>query len=488
MEAEKIFSKINKKNYNKILENILEKKDFPETIKNLLLNMLYKIETNYDDYEKIKILVPSKNEFIEKILINIKNMNSINLGLKEQNEESLLKKISALNREFVIDDKYIFGTAVSYIMMIGGVINSEEIIRNFTGWAWNNKNNNIDCEYENIVYQSLILLVKNKFMDSWRTNTIDDYVEILINTLTKLYDKELGDKIYTELISVIVQITINNNQLIKDDFIKKYLILRKRVDKLSDRDTLVNEINIERKKLFNDLRELDIILNDSKLLNKEYEKVKETVLKREHFEQKLRVKRITIVEKMKKHNEILDPKKYMEIKSELEEELYPIQKLDVENVSDKEIEETLIKLQKLVLEAIIVDIKKIDNIKLIIKYIYMIRYYSQIPFRKKKIADCKEIDKQLNYVEKVMISALYQTKLITTFLKDSDINNRIIKCIFECGVIDIKKIEILIKKQEEDIVVEIFDANNKDSEYKIKIEKEKMSQIEFNKKKKLFIN
>ena len=43
MEKEKILFKM--RDYNNELEKILEKKSFSETTKNLLLSMLYKIET-----------------------------------------------------------------------------------------------------------------------------------------------------------------------------------------------------------------------------------------------------------------------------------------------------------------------------------------------------------------------------------------------------------------------------------------------------------
>ena len=60
MAKEDIFSKINLKDYNNILENILEQKAFTEDVKNLLLSMLYKIENGYQDYQTVKINVNSK--------------------------------------------------------------------------------------------------------------------------------------------------------------------------------------------------------------------------------------------------------------------------------------------------------------------------------------------------------------------------------------------------------------------------------------------
>ena len=54
MSKEDLFSKLNIKDYNNLLENILEKKSFTEGTKNILLSMLYKIESAYPDYERVK--------------------------------------------------------------------------------------------------------------------------------------------------------------------------------------------------------------------------------------------------------------------------------------------------------------------------------------------------------------------------------------------------------------------------------------------------
>ena len=72
MAKEDIFSKINLKDYNNVLENILEQKAFSEDVKNLLLSMLYKIENGYEDYKTIKVNVSSKKSYVKKIIQIIK--------------------------------------------------------------------------------------------------------------------------------------------------------------------------------------------------------------------------------------------------------------------------------------------------------------------------------------------------------------------------------------------------------------------------------
>lgn len=486
MGAEDFF-KIKKKNYTRALENILDKKDFPLETKNLMLSMLYKLETNYDDYEKVKKTVTNKNEFIEKIINTIAGLEDIELEVKEQNESGLLKNLGALKTGFFVDEDYIYEKALTYVLNIGRAINIQEVIRNFTGWSWDNKNNEMTYEYENLIYQSFLMIVKEKFMEYWNTDITENHIKNLNKSLTKLYGDELKEEIFKQIVTAALQIAIKDNKVIKEDFFGKYNKLKEKIDKVSNRDELINELNRERKKLFAELKEVETILNNSELLDKEYEKVKDTVLKKEHFEQKLVIKKIRITETMKRHANMLDPKKYAEEKSELEKQLYPIQNAKVEDITKKDIEETLTKLQSVTLKAMLVDISKIDNINGVIKYLYILRYYVQIPFKEKRILDNEEISKQLDYVQKIMINAIYQTKLILAFSTDRETNYKIVSCLFECGVIDIEKVEFLIKKSEDNVLVEIYDGNNKDSEYKLQIDKEKINTIEFNKKKKLFI-
>ena len=62
----KIFSKL--KDYNHILDKMLEEKNFSEDAKNLLLSMIYKIENSYNDYAQIKGIFQKQKEFIDDII------------------------------------------------------------------------------------------------------------------------------------------------------------------------------------------------------------------------------------------------------------------------------------------------------------------------------------------------------------------------------------------------------------------------------------
>ena len=66
---DKLLDKFVKKNYNNELEKVLEKKYFDENTKSLLLSIMYKIETAYKDYEKVKQTVEPKEIFIGTVIV-----------------------------------------------------------------------------------------------------------------------------------------------------------------------------------------------------------------------------------------------------------------------------------------------------------------------------------------------------------------------------------------------------------------------------------
>ena len=70
-KKEKFLDRIVKKDYNNELETILETKKFDENAKNLLLNILYKIEAAYKDYEKVKVKSKTKEEYIQNFIKTI---------------------------------------------------------------------------------------------------------------------------------------------------------------------------------------------------------------------------------------------------------------------------------------------------------------------------------------------------------------------------------------------------------------------------------
>ena len=183
MAKEDIFSKINLKDYNNVLENILEQKAFSEDVKNLLLSMLYKIENGYEDYETIKVNVSSKKSYVKKIIQIIKDEckeiqlikplseeskileeNNVNYIVEKENgkiivypnERIILEALVTLNqKDIVLDEQYsLYNLAMKDVLSIGNRMNCVEVIRDFNGWSWDITTNQMEGKNINIIYQS----------------------------------------------------------------------------------------------------------------------------------------------------------------------------------------------------------------------------------------------------------------------------------------------------------------------------------------------
>ena len=154
--------KIVKKDYNNELEAILEKKYFNEDVKSILLNILYKIETAYKDYKKVKQDTETKDEYIEKIIDIIKNECEEIKLVKPYSEESkiignktflveknkkriicynverkLLYCISKISKqeEIVKNNYFLVNKTLSNLINTGNNINTVEPLRDFNGYS-----------------------------------------------------------------------------------------------------------------------------------------------------------------------------------------------------------------------------------------------------------------------------------------------------------------------------------------------------------------
>lgn len=220
MDKEKLFSKLNSRDYNNRLEEILEYKNFSEDVKNLLLSMLYKIEVAYKDYASVKRIVEDKKTYIEEILGIIKDKCENIVIVKEGTQEA--KEIESTGTKFLVDkientiylmypnenlmlytlykldDKQIYldekynliRNALSSMLNAGENINNIEALRDFNGWNWNIETREIPEITTNLIYQNLIYLLGIDFIKDWiHTEKVVDYMKKTKDKLTKEYTR-----------------------------------------------------------------------------------------------------------------------------------------------------------------------------------------------------------------------------------------------------------------------------------------------------------
>ena len=225
MKKEKFISKFNMKNYSNWLEKSLTKKPFSVPTKNLLSDILYKIENSYEDYRDVKVEVKQKSAILEELINIIENDCKEIEIIKEKTSKSNREEgkiITFLNakkmlyelyqikqKKFRIENKYdIIQKSLKDTLNQGYSMNGNEIIRDFDGWAWNIQEDEIEDKINNFLYQTLLLLVGNDFLYEWQNNEVEDYILKLTERLEEKYKTEKADKI----LRTILQISIINIQ------------------------------------------------------------------------------------------------------------------------------------------------------------------------------------------------------------------------------------------------------------------------------------
>ena len=384
--------KIVKKDYNNELEKVLEKKLFNEDVKSILLSILYKIEAAYKDYKQVKQNVETKEEFVRRI-INIIQMNCNEIKLiKPNSEESkiignrtflvernkkriicynverkLLYCISKISKKdkIIKDDYFLINETLSNLINVGNNINTVEPLRDFNGYSWTSIPREIESIDHNLIYQNLIMLVGNKFLDNWIYNKefIIDYMELFKNKMEEEYGEEKANEFIENLskISILLDVKFDKNNA------KRILEVKKeneeKIGKIGDNKKFVEEITKEKRKLTNEIRNIDETINNKSMLQEEYIKrnknlpLEEKIFSIRILSQLMTDEREEKIEQLEKLNELLNPQKFIEYKKELENKEKYLKLLNTKQ-PQKEIDKLKLELQKVFLKCFETKIEK----------------------------------------------------------------------------------------------------------------------------------
>lgn len=500
-KSEKIIDII-KKDYNNKLEAVLEKKYFDENVKSILLSILYKIETSYKDYKQVKQGVETKEEFIERIINTIKYECDEIKVVKPFSEESKIignrtflveknkKRIICYNierkllyciakigkKEKIIPDSYfIINETISNLINTGNNINTVEPLRDFNGYSWTSIPREIESIEHNLIYQNLVLLVGNDFLNKWIHNkeVLKDYWEIFNNTISKLYDEENAEEFIDKLkkISVLLEIKFDNKSN------ERYKKLKKEIEdnlkEIEDNIKYIEKITKEKRELTKQIRNIDETLNSKELIQQEYLSRNELLpLEEKIFSirilKKLMIKeREEKIEKLEKLNELLKPKNFVNYKKQLEEKRKILKIIDIEDIQ-KEINKLKLELQKTFLKCFEIKIDNCTNKQELSKIIYEFRYYSMLPYNEKNsINDEKRLKENITYLGTKILQKAHKLKLIQKLSKREDLDYELLKKVFNTRSISLEGIEVKLLKETDGFFVQVFDENSLEEKYQI---------------------
>lgn len=474
----KLFSKF--KDYNNILEEILEKKYFMVDTKNLLLSMIYKIETAYNDYKRVKVNCKSKDEFLNNIIEVINEYcNEIKLCEPNSPEANLLKKhnVLAVSNEvgksiisypteiallyalsdmkpkyFYIKGDYIFKDIIQKMLVDGYNQNNVEILKNFNGWSWNNEVSGDILSPNSIVYQCLLMLTGNMFLEKWLEDSSGriDYIKKLNQLLIANY-AEAGVEIY---ISMIRNLILNNKIENIDEKIESS---EEKFREILDREKFILGIKNQKKKTLEAIMKIDNILeNESAILS----------------EMKRRNTKLKADSKIKDGKEMLkildrDKRNYLRKVEELDKFLLSsnldeyIRNVQIEYSCFKEIKESkrskeLERFLILTLKCLEKKIEKINSKEDIIDIIYELRYFKNIYYKafKNRITS---IEKYIENLLKKIITKACKGAVTNIYSMNINDNFEIISYVFDTKIIELEEVRIVIEINKDEVIEKIYD-------------------------------
>ncbi|MBQ7882249.1 MAG: hypothetical protein IJ312_06015 [Treponema sp.] len=523
MKKENFLGKIVQKDYSNELEKIIETKDFSEDVKNLLLAILYKVETSYKDYKTVKRNVETKQEYIERILEIIKNnCNQIIIAKPKSEELELLdgrtflvdtesKKIIcypierkllyciskiAKRSEIIRPDNYLVSKTVSNIINIGNNINTVEPLRDFNGWSWLIVKKEIENINYNLLYQNLRILVGEKFLSDWVENQeyLIDYYDEFKNELEARFGKENTEKIIELLEKTSVLIECEINEEFENEKRKDKEEVEAQLSRFENKEQFIENLSKEKRQLNLEIRKIEEIISNKELLHKEYQRRNEKLpLEKKIFSQKvlekvLREEKQEKLEQIEQKNELLNPVKFVEEKTKLEKKYELLKLIDIENKT-KQKNKMIQDFQKVFLKCFFNIVEKAETKEEIVDLIYNFRYYNMLPIEQEKDIYKEEyLKNEINTIENILLKKAIDLKIINTFSEKEQENIDALNFIFKTKFISLEDIYMAIIKEKDRYYIE-FSENN-DNAYEEKFELYSITKgnikIKLNKKIKVF--
>ncbi len=504
-----LFSRL--KDYNSELEEVLDRKYFSANVKNLLLSMIYKIENSYKDYEIIKRVVRSKDEFlselvetIDKYCDNFKIVDPKNKGAeilqkhkvlaltneKERSllayptETALLYAISDIvPKYFYVKNEVIFKKLIQDMLVEGYNTNNLEILVNFNGWSWDTKSKSNGKYINNLIYQNFLFLVGEGVLKEWRTTSSVkvDYLGEIEDRINKL-DKDNQFLLY---MTKILYAKLNKREKAKIDVKLKEKC--KELVKVRDKDKYLETMKTKKLKLTKVLEKIDITLSDENILAKEFKK-KNSKLEDDKKMSSIKVfinalnrDREAALAELKDASDLLLPVNYLKYKAKLEryEAIYK---------NKETIDKDIVEMEKCFLRLMEQKTLNAMTNNEIKDIIYILRYLKNVNINKDyQIKDIPALNKYIDKILKRAITRACKSGIIKIISMDINTNYEIIKFAIDGTIIELEEIKLCLELQKGELNIKVFDKEIYDKETTIKFTGDKKDlEVKFNKMTKLF--
>ena len=476
------------KDYNYILDKVLEEKKFSEDAKNLLLNMIYKIEVSYKDYAKIKGIYMKQNTFIDglikiidercKYLFLVDPRYEEVRKLKEQNvlaltdereqriyayptELAILYGLIDINpKYFYIPKKYYYlKNQLQKILVQGTLLDSTEVIRNFNGWSWNVAEDSSIDTVSNMIYQAIRILIDEDFLHMWEQDTSAkiDFILEMRKELEEYYGSENSRNFYIAMSKLVIA---NSD---KDEKAKIRAELKKVVDayeNMKNENEYIYRVSEEKNHLINLIQKYDVLLSDEKKMRLEFARRNsilpnsKKILSVNSLAEKIKLERASYAQRINEIDELVKPEKYAVIKNELAEKIHIMSVIN----ERKNLKYYEISFLHECIKCFAANLEKINSKDEILDIIYKMRYFRKIRVTpNEKIEDIPELWGDIEKILKFVVTKACRGKIFNVFCKDVDANFDVFKVALDTAIPNYEDIDIAVKLDIGELTITIYD-------------------------------
>ena len=524
---EEIFSKF--RDYNSELEKILEKKDFSQDAKNLLLSMFYKLESSYEDYQTVKRNVKSKQEYLENILDNIKQCNKIetlksadpefaewavenktfdvDMKLKKirvvENEISLLSALLELDDfKIYLEEKYnLIRNSFPYLVNTANDMNHTEVLRDFNAFSWNIVVKDIPNIPINLVYHALqTALTVDLIKQLEHTNSNQDIIRIIKDNMKTLYDEKTAKKfmmlVFKLSILLYIQTSPAECKRLQDEFKN----IAQDLDFITNKKEYIAYTTKRKQEYTKQIKEIDLMINDQQRLIQEYERRNaelseyHKIFSLSHLTERLQKEKARAMKRIEEYSKRLEPRKYVENKQKLQDNYSLLKGIDFENIENNQklIDKLMMELQLLLLSKLLPQkIEKLDEKEDLINFMYELRYYAFIMYNAEQhIKEMPKLQQPLQLAIETLLKKMYQQKTINVLSTNEKCDLQCESTIFYYSIINLEDIYmelVRMDKSKGEYELTIFDGKDTIAEtVQLTLAFHKRDKVKLKKKIKLF--
>ena len=190
-----------------------------------------------------------------------------------------------------------------------------EPLRDFNGFSWNIILKDIEDLNYNLMYQNVLSLVGNDFMEKWinGNESSNNYFDMFNAKIEEKYGKEIKDNIITYLVKLSIWINSNKDENYRKDIEDKRDDLEGEFFEFENKEMYLVKLSKLKKKKEREIKKIDNIINDKKLLKQEYEKRNESLpLEKKIFssrvlKQTLQEERTKLLKEINQYNKMMNP-------------------------------------------------------------------------------------------------------------------------------------------------------------------------------------